>query len=102
MQGNARYVAGESICQDYSLGRAERAGSQYPVVSVLSCSDSRVSPELLFDQGPGDVFVVRVAGNFVNPDGLASFEYAVHVLGAPLPWCSGTRIAAPLRPRSKW
>ena len=84
MQGNARYVAGDSICKDYSIGRAERAGAQYPIVSVLSCSDSRVSPELLFDQAPGDVFVVRVAGNFVNPDGLASFEYAVNFLGAPL------------------
>jgi carbonic anhydrase len=84
MKGNARYVAGESICKDYSLGRAERAGAQYPIVSVLSCSDSRVSPELLFDHGPGEVFVVRVAGNFVNPDGLASFEYAVKFLGAPL------------------
>jgi carbonic anhydrase len=53
-------------------------------VAVLSCSDSRVTPELAFDQGPGDVFVIRVAGNFVNDDGLASFEYAVHFLGVPL------------------
>ena len=84
MQGNARYAAGENECKDYTVGRAERAGAQYPIVSVLSCSDSRVSPELIFDQGPGDVFVVRVAGNFVNTDGLASLEYAVHFLGAPL------------------
>jgi carbonic anhydrase len=84
MEGNARYVAGESHCNDYSVGRAERAAVQYPIVAVLSCSDSRVAPELVFDQGPGEVFVVRVAGNFVNPDGLASFEYAVHVLGVPL------------------
>lgn len=84
MQGNARYSAGESICKDYSVGRAERVAVQYPIVAVLSCSDSRVAPELAFDQGPGEVFVVRVAGNFVNPDGLASFEYAVQFLGAPL------------------
>ena len=84
MQGNARYVAGETECKDYSIGRAERAGAQYPIVAVLSCSDSRVSPELLFEQGPGDIFVVRVAGNFVNPDGLASMEYAVKILGVPL------------------
>ncbi len=84
MQGNARYAAGDNECKDYTVGRAERAGAQYPIVSVLSCSDSRVSPELVFDQGPGDVFVVRVAGNFVNPDGLASFEYAVEILGVPL------------------
>jgi carbonic anhydrase len=84
MQGNARYAAGESICKDYSVGRAERVAVQYPIVAVLSCSDSRVAPELTFDQGPGEVFVVRVAGNFVNDDGLASFEYAVQFLGAPL------------------
>jgi carbonic anhydrase len=84
MQGNARYAAGETECKDYSIDRAERVGSQYPIVAVLSCSDSRVSPELLFEQGPGDIFVVRVAGNFVNPDGLASMEYAVKILGAPL------------------
>jgi carbonic anhydrase len=84
MQGNARYAAGETECKDYSVGRSERAGAQYPIVAVLSCSDSRVAPELLFEQGPGEVFVVRVAGNFVNPDGLASMEYAVKVLGVPL------------------
>jgi len=84
MQGNARYVAGETECKDFSIGRAERAGAQYPIVAVLSCSGSRVSPELLFEQGPGDIFVVRVAGNFVNQDGLASMEYAVKILSVPL------------------
>jgi len=84
MEGNVRYAAGANECKDYTVGRAERVVAQYPIVSVLSCSDSRVSPELVFDQGPGDVFVVRVAGNFVNPDGLASFEYAVKILGVPL------------------
>jgi carbonic anhydrase len=84
MAGNARYAAGETECKDFSVGRAERAGAQYPIVAVLSCSDSRVAPELLFEQGPGDVFVVRVAGNFVNTDGLASMEYAVKILGVPL------------------
>jgi carbonic anhydrase len=84
MQGNARYAAGESICKDYSVDRAERVAVQHPIVAVLSCSDSRVAPELAFDQGPGEVFVVRVAGNFVNPDGLASFEYAIKFLGVPL------------------
>ena len=84
MQGNVRYAGGESEWEDYSVGRAERVAAQYPIVAVLSCSDSRVASELVFDQGPGDVFVIRVAGNFVNDDGLASFEYAVHFLGVPL------------------
>jgi len=84
MQGNARYAAGESECNDYSAERAAREHAQYPVAAILSCSDSRVAPELAFDQGPGDVFVVRVAGNFVNDDGLASLEYAVEILNVPL------------------
>ena len=84
MQGNARYVANDPQEKDYSVGRAARVTAQYPIVAVLSCSDSRVAPELAFDQGPGDIFVVRVAGNFVNEDGLASMEYAVKILGVPL------------------
>ncbi len=51
---------------------------------ILSCSDSRVAPELLFDQGPGELFVMRVAGNIVTPDLLASIEYGAQFLGAPL------------------
>jgi carbonic anhydrase len=84
MQGNARYVAGECECKDYSVGRAARAEGQYPIAAILGCSDSRVSPELLFDQDPGDLFIVRLAGNFLDDDGFASLEYAVHFLGAPL------------------
>jgi carbonic anhydrase len=84
MQGNARYAANAPTEKDFSAGRAARVTAQYPIAAILSCSDSRVAPELAFDQGPGDVFVVRVAGNFVNPDGLASLEYAVHFLGVPL------------------
>ena len=68
----------------YSVGRAARAEAQYPIAAILGCSDSRVSPELLFDQDPGDLFVVRLAGNFLDDDGFASLEYAVHFLGAPL------------------
>ncbi len=51
---------------------------------MLGCANSRVAPELAFDQGPGEVFVVRLAGNFVNDDGLASLEYGVRFLGVPL------------------
>jgi len=84
LDGNARYVAGAGQAADYSANRAARALSQHPIAAILSCSDSRVSPELAFDQGPGDLFVVRVAGNFVNDDGLASIEYAVRFLQTPL------------------
>ena len=66
MNGNARYVANRPTHRDFSAGRAERAKSQYPIAAVLSCSDSRVAPDFAFDQGPGDIFVVRVAGNFAN------------------------------------
>jgi carbonic anhydrase len=84
MHGNVRYAANDPAEKDFSAGRAARVTAQYPIAAILSCSDSRVAPELAFDQGPGDVFVIRVAGNFVNPDGLASLEYAVHFLGVPL------------------
>jgi carbonic anhydrase len=84
MQGNVRYAAGECECEDYSVDRAARAEVQYPFAAILGCADSRVSPDLLFDQGPGELFVVRLAGNFLDDDGFASLEYAVHFLGAPL------------------
>ncbi len=84
MEGNQRYVANTPQVKDFSAGRAARAQGQYPFVGLVSCADSRVAPELAFDQGPGDVFVVRLAGNFVNDDGLASLEYGVKVLGIPL------------------
>lgn len=83
-EGNARYAANAPSVRDYSAGRAERAAAQYPFAAVLSCADSRVAPELAFDQGPGDLFVVRLAGNFVNTDGLASLEYGVEFLGVSL------------------
>jgi carbonic anhydrase len=83
-EGNARYAANTSTNKDFSAGRMARASAQYPFASIVSCADSRVSPELAFDQGPGDLFVVRVAGNFVNEDGLASLEYGAVVLGSRL------------------
>lgn len=84
MQGNARYAANTSSNKDYSAGRAARVAAQYPIAAIVGCADSRVAPELAFDQGPGDLFVVRVAGNFVNDDILASLEYGVEFLGVPL------------------
>jgi carbonic anhydrase len=84
LDGNARYAANAPSNKDYSAGRAARVSAQYPIAAIVSCADSRVSPELAFDQGPGDLFVVRVAGNFVNEDGLASLEYGVQFLQVPL------------------
>lgn len=64
--------------------RAELTKSQHPFAIILSCSDSRVPPELVFDEGLGDLFIVRVAGNVLNDEGLGSIEYGVDVLGARL------------------
>lgn len=84
MEGNARYAANAPNERDFSATRAARAGAQFPIAAVVSCSDSRVVPDLVFDQSPGDLFVVRLAGNIVNDDAFASLEYAVKFLGAPL------------------
>ena len=84
LDGNARYAANAPNERDFSAGRAARVQGQYPIAAILSCADSRVAPELAFDQGPGDLFVVRVAGNIVNTDLLASLEYGVRFLGVPL------------------
>src|SRR5262245_10338031 len=64
--------------------RAELTKSQQPYAIILSCSDSRVPPELVFDEGLGDLFGIRVAGNVLNNEGLGSIEYGVDVLGARL------------------
>ncbi len=84
MEGNARYAANNPNDRDFTADRAARAQSQFPIAAVLSCADSRVAPELLFDQNPGDLFVMRVAGNVMSPDLLASLEYGVKFLGTPL------------------
>ena len=64
--------------------RAELTKSQHPFAIILSCSDSRVPPEIIFDEGLGDLFIVRVAGNVLNDEGLGSIEYGVDILGARL------------------
>lgn len=81
--GNVRFVAGESFDRDYSA-QAEQtsAEGQYPWAVVLSCLDSRSTPEKVFDQGIGDLFVGRVAGNVVSDNMLGSFEFATKVAGA--------------------
>ncbi len=82
--GNKRYVQGVAKRHDFVAEREALVGGQNPFAGVLSCADSRIAPEYAFDTSRGDLFVVRVAGNFVNTDNLASFEYAVAVLNAPL------------------
>jgi len=81
VEGNARYVANQPQQRDFSAGRASRVLGQAPFAAILGCADARVAPELAFDQSPGDLFVVRVAGNFVTPDGLGSLEFGAAVLG---------------------
>ncbi|HEX4152579.1 MAG TPA: carbonic anhydrase [Steroidobacteraceae bacterium] len=83
-EGNARFVAGRPIhCNAQTQVKLTAAG-QAPFAAVLGCMDSRVSPELVFDQRIGDIFAVRVAGNFVNTDILGSLEYATAVAGSKL------------------
>jgi carbonic anhydrase len=84
IEGNARYVANQPRERDFSAERASRALGQAPFAAILGCADSRIAPELAFDQSPGDLFVVRVAGNFVTTDGLGSLEFGAAVLGTKL------------------
>jgi carbonic anhydrase len=84
-EGNQRYTRDDLIHPDRtSMRREEIKDKQKPFAAILSCSDSRVSPEILFDQGIGDLFIVRVAGNVVGPIELNSIEYSVKVLGSSL------------------
>ncbi len=83
--GNRRYVAGETEHPNQSgERRASVVGGQAPFAIVLGCSDSRVPPEIIFDAGLGDLFVVRVAGNIIDDAVLGSIEYAAAHLGTPL------------------
>jgi len=84
MRGNKRYVSGKSNIRNFSQTRAALTKGQNPFASILSCADSRVSPELCFDEGRGDLFVNRLAGNYVSSDILASIEYGAAVLNAPI------------------
>ncbi len=83
--GNARFAADQLAKKDIGgKRRAELAKGQRPFAVILACADSRVAPELIFDQGLGDVFVLRVAGNVSNPEIIASIEYAVTQFKTPL------------------
>jgi carbonic anhydrase len=82
MAGNKRYVTGKLETRNLVQLRQSLAKTQHPNTVVLSCSDSRVPPEALFDQGLGDLFVVRSAGNIADAIGRGSIEYAVDHLGS--------------------
>lgn len=82
--GNQRFLAQESLDRNLLEQVKETSGGQYPFAVVLGCIDSRVSHELIFDLGIGDIFSVRIAGNMVNEDILGSMEFAGKVVGSKL------------------
>jgi len=82
--GNQRFVEQKLYNRDFIQQVTETSTGQFPFATVLSCIDSRVSSELIFDQGIGDIFSVRIAGNFVNEDILGSMEFACKLAGTKL------------------
>ena len=82
--GNERFVNNDLTARDHSEQVRKSAKGQYPKAIVLSCVDSRVPVEDVFDRGIGDIFVARVAGNVISPDMLGSMEYACKVAGSKL------------------
>ena len=83
-EGNQRFLDGKQVCESLTALRMELTSGQAPFATFLGCSDSRVPIETLFDQKPGQLFVVRIAGNFVDDFGLGSIEFGVAVLKTPL------------------
>ncbi|MFT4085887.1 MAG: carbonic anhydrase [Gordonia sp. (in: high G+C Gram-positive bacteria)] len=84
-EGNARFVAGESIHPSQGISDRERlVGGQAPHVVLFGCGDSRVAAEVIFDQGLGDMFVVRTAGHVIDEAVLGSIEFGTEVLDVPL------------------
>ena len=82
MEGNQRYVANTAKSTNTPDDRPQLLTTHKPIAAILRCSDARVSPEIIFDQPLGNLFIGAVAGNIVTPEVIASFEYAVAVLGA--------------------
>ena len=82
--GNQRFVQKKQLNRDLMQQVSETSTGQFPFATILSCIDSRVSSELIFDQGIGDIFSVRIAGNFVNEDILGSMEFACKLAGTKL------------------
>ena len=85
-EGNMRYVAQASVAphQDAARRHETATGGQHPFATILSCADSRVPLEIVFDQGVGDIFAVRVAGNVAAVDEIGTMEYGAEHLGVPL------------------
>lgn len=83
-KGNQRFVTNQLLHRNYQEEMHKNAGAQYPEAVVLSCMDSRNIPELSFDQGIGDIFALRIAGNILNDDTLGSMEYATAISHAAL------------------
>lgn len=86
MSGNVRFSSGQSTHSNISAERRKQVAreGQHPFVTVIACSDSRVPVEILFDQGVGDIFVIKVAGNVCNTDEIGSIEYGVDHLKTPI------------------
>jgi len=82
--GNQRYITGKLKAKSYNAERVEQSKGQNPYAIILTCSDSRVAPELLFDESLGKIFIIRVAGNITDPVVLGSIEYAAEHLHVPL------------------
>ena len=89
--GNQRFLEKRMEARDFELQVAATSGGQWPFAAVLGCIDSRVPPELVFDQGLGDLFSVRIAGNFANEDILGSLEFSCKVAGSKLVLVLGHR-----------
>ena len=83
-EGNERFLKKSMAERDLLDQVSDTEGGQYPFATILSCIDSRVSSELIFDQGVGDIFSIRIAGNFVNEDILGSMEFACKLAGTRL------------------
>ncbi len=83
-EGNQRFLSNLRVNRNFMQTVSETAETQFPFAAILSCSDSRISPELVFDQGLGDIFSIRLAGNVASENAIGSMEYACKYLGSKL------------------
>jgi len=83
-KGNQRFLANSRLNRDHHMGIDATKDGQQPIAAILSCMDSRVAAELIFDQGIGDLFNIRIAGNVITPEVLGSLEYAVAISRIPV------------------